>query len=142
MVADKRAGNSERRSHSICLPWTLNYVLPPIEYKFKTGLPLTLVLSQQRMCPENSVVIFRPVRHTFLQQSYVVEVWFAVVEKVDHKSKMEVVLRSLEEELALVDCKAISTLLHVSGGSAVTYESRMPDMIVCGSYGSLRARDF
>jgi hypothetical protein len=84
------------------------------------------------------VVIFRPVRRTFLQQSYVVEVWFAVVEeKVDHKSKMEVVLRSLEEELALVGCKAISTLLHLSRGPAAIYFS--PGCLI-GSYVDLMAR--
>jgi hypothetical protein len=59
------------------------------------------------------VVIFQPVRHTFLQQSSVVAVWSAPASaKVDRKWRMEVVPQSPEEVLALVGCKAVSVLLQ------------------------------
>jgi hypothetical protein len=85
---------------------------------------LTLVSNQQRMYLENSAAIFQPALRTFWPQNYVVVVCSAAVsEKVDRRWKREVDLRSLEEELGLVDCKAISTLFRLSRGSAAVYLS-------------------
>ena len=83
---------------------------------------LTLVSNQQQMYLENSAAIFQPVLHTFLPQNYVGAVCSAAFsEKVDRRWKREVDLRSLEEELGQVDCKPVSTLFHLSRGSAAVY---------------------
>lgn len=67
-------------------------------------------------------MIFQPARRTFLQQNYFGGVCFAaVLERADRRWKREVELRSREEELGLVDCKAVSTLLHLFIGSAAAY---------------------
>jgi hypothetical protein len=83
---------------------------------------------------ENSAAIFQPVLHTFSPQNYVVAVCSAVVsEKVDRRWKREVDLRSPEEELGLVDCRAVSTLFHLSRGSAAVYLNFKILMRLCAS---------
>jgi hypothetical protein len=67
-------------------------------------------------------VIFQPALRTFSPQNYVGAVYsVAVSEKVDRRWKREVDLRSLEEGLGLVDCKAVSTLFHIYRGSTSVY---------------------
>lgn len=74
------------------------------------------------MYPENSAAIFQLALHTFSLWNYVVaDCSAAVSEKVSRRWKKEVDLRSLEEELGLVDCKVVSTLFHISRGSATAH---------------------